>query len=221
MSKGGALDVQIGGQHYKGFKIQPVTFFHANKVEFLEGNIMKYAMRHASKNKAEDLKKSRHYCDLAIQLHYPEEWEKMQAEEAKKFEIAVQAEVKKRLDVMETLREIELDFTGETTETDALKEELKEEPMYEIELDTPGFDVNATNVHAPSVSEEFHKNHGRDAGFDVKKFVSPEPLIREEAPEVDWREDAPRCEEPPVKETNYIPGSHNFKAKRPKHESKQ
>lgn len=64
------LQTQVGGNHYKGFKIQPVEFIHANGLDFLQGNIIKYTMRHKEKNGKQDLLKARHYLDLLIQLEY-------------------------------------------------------------------------------------------------------------------------------------------------------
>lgn len=72
MEKHTALDTQVGGEHYKEYKIQPVEFIHANNIGFLEGNVIKYVMRHRSKNKRQDLEKARHYLDLLIQLEYPD-----------------------------------------------------------------------------------------------------------------------------------------------------
>jgi hypothetical protein len=71
-----AEDVQIGGDHYKIYKIQPTEFIHSNSIPFIEGNVIKYVMRHKHKNGIEDLKKARHYIDLLIQYEY---------EDSKKF----------------------------------------------------------------------------------------------------------------------------------------
>ena len=65
-----ASEIQIGGGHYASFKIQPTEFIHANGVPFIEGNVIKYVMRHRQKNGIEDLKKARHYIDLLIQFEY-------------------------------------------------------------------------------------------------------------------------------------------------------
>ncbi len=61
---------QIGGSHYKNLKIQPTEFIHANNIGFIEGNIIKYVVRHKDKNGIEDLKKARHYIDLLIKFEY-------------------------------------------------------------------------------------------------------------------------------------------------------
>lgn len=58
---------QVGGSHYKDLKIQPTEFIHANNIPFIEGNIIKYIVRHRNKNGVEDLKKAKHYIDLLIQ----------------------------------------------------------------------------------------------------------------------------------------------------------
>ena len=65
-----ALKNQVGGSHYKDCKIQPTEFIHANNIPFIEGNIIKYVIRHRSKNGIEDLKKAKHYIDLLIQFEY-------------------------------------------------------------------------------------------------------------------------------------------------------
>lgn len=63
-----ALEVQEGGNHYKGMVIQPVEFIHKNKIPYIEGNVIKYICRHKNKNGIEDLKKARHYIDLLIEM---------------------------------------------------------------------------------------------------------------------------------------------------------
>ena len=63
-----ALDVQIGGDHYKSMPIQPVEFIHANHLGFLVGNVIKYVCRYQAKAGLEDLKKAKHYIDLLIEL---------------------------------------------------------------------------------------------------------------------------------------------------------
>lgn len=63
-----ALDVQEGGDHYKGLPIQPVEFIHANGLGFLEGCIVKRISRWRSKGGLEDLRKIKHEVDLLIEL---------------------------------------------------------------------------------------------------------------------------------------------------------
>ena len=65
-----ALNTQQGGNHYKQLKVQPVEYIHANKLGYMEGNVVKYVTRHANKNGAEDLKKAIHYCELLLELEY-------------------------------------------------------------------------------------------------------------------------------------------------------
>lgn len=65
-----ATETQVGGGHYAKFKIQPTEFIYKNDVPFIEGNIIKYVMRHRDKNGIEDLKKAKHYIDLLIQFEY-------------------------------------------------------------------------------------------------------------------------------------------------------
>jgi Protein of unknwon function (DUF3310) len=62
---------QVGGQHYKSMPIQPAEFIHKNGIGFLEGNVIKYVCRHATKSGKEDLLKARHYIDLLLEWQYP------------------------------------------------------------------------------------------------------------------------------------------------------
>ena len=63
-----ATERQIGGNHYKQFKIQPIEFITKNKLSFIQGCIIKYICRFENKNGIEDLEKIKHYCDLQIQM---------------------------------------------------------------------------------------------------------------------------------------------------------
>lgn len=62
-------DHQIGGNHYKVMKIEPVIFIIENNIPFVEGNIIKYVCRWKSKGGVEDLKKARHYIDMLIKFN--------------------------------------------------------------------------------------------------------------------------------------------------------
>lgn len=66
------LESQVGGSHYKDLKIQPIEYIHANGLDFLTGNIIKYASRHKTKNGAEDVRKIIHYAQLILKLDYGE-----------------------------------------------------------------------------------------------------------------------------------------------------
>ena len=63
-----ATDKQIGGNHYKDFKIQPIEFITKNKLSFIQGCVVKYICRFDRKNGKEDLDKIIHYCELAKEL---------------------------------------------------------------------------------------------------------------------------------------------------------
>jgi hypothetical protein len=65
-----ALDVQVGGGHYKEFPIQPIEFTHRNGLNFCQGNVIKYITRYKHKGGIEDLKKVKHYVDLLMELEY-------------------------------------------------------------------------------------------------------------------------------------------------------
>ena len=65
-----ALSEQVGGDHYKRTLIQPIEFIHANRVPFIEGNCIKYLMRHREKGREEDIRKVIHYCRILLKLEY-------------------------------------------------------------------------------------------------------------------------------------------------------
>ena len=48
----------VSPSHYSECGIQPVEYILANKLDFCEGNVIKYITRHKSKNGAEDLRKA-------------------------------------------------------------------------------------------------------------------------------------------------------------------
>lgn len=66
-----ALDIQVGGSHYKDSKIQPVEYIHANGIGFMEGSVIKYISRHNKKNGRQDVEKALHFCQLLLDLQYP------------------------------------------------------------------------------------------------------------------------------------------------------
>ena len=60
-----ATDKQIGGSHYKG-KIQPIELIVSHNLDFIDGNIVKYAVRNKKgENLKEKYDKIIHYCELA------------------------------------------------------------------------------------------------------------------------------------------------------------
>ena len=63
-----ALNTQVGGDHYKKLKIQPVEYIYANNIGYMEGNVIKYVTRWRDKNGVADLLKARHYIDLLLEL---------------------------------------------------------------------------------------------------------------------------------------------------------
>ncbi len=71
--KNNALDVQIGGHHYKDCKIQPVEFIEANNIGFLEGCVIKRLARHEKPTGKgiQDIEKSIHELQLLLQFRYP------------------------------------------------------------------------------------------------------------------------------------------------------
>lgn len=61
-----SLSVQIGGQHYKGLVIQPITLSMANRYDACIHSSIKYVTRHEDKGGRQDLQKAAHFCALRI-----------------------------------------------------------------------------------------------------------------------------------------------------------
>ena len=60
---------QVGGDHYSKLAIQPVEYITANKLTYLQGNVIKYITRFKDKGTPlQDLQKARHYIDMLIEL---------------------------------------------------------------------------------------------------------------------------------------------------------
>ena len=66
---------QVGGSHYFN-AIQPWDIIRAWDLNYWEGNIVKYVLRHKGKGKLEDLEKAKHYLEYLIdnydELYAPE-----------------------------------------------------------------------------------------------------------------------------------------------------
>lgn len=58
------LKEQVGGDHYKSLKIQPIEYIVGNNLGWCEGNIVKYITRWKQKGGAKDIDKVIHYAEL-------------------------------------------------------------------------------------------------------------------------------------------------------------
>lgn len=70
-----ALDVQIGGSHYREGGIQPVQYIEANGLGFLEGCAIKRLTRHnrdGGKGR-QDIEKAIHELQLLLEFRYGEQ----------------------------------------------------------------------------------------------------------------------------------------------------
>lgn len=59
-----ALEVQVGGSHYKKYAIQPVEFAQVNGYDTTSSYALKHITRHQDKLGREDLEKASHYVAL-------------------------------------------------------------------------------------------------------------------------------------------------------------
>ena len=64
---GKANDKQVGGKHYKKFKIEIWDFIHENNIPYLEGNAIKYIARWREKGGQDDIKKAIHYLEKLLE----------------------------------------------------------------------------------------------------------------------------------------------------------
>ena len=64
---------QIGGSHYQNMVVQPSEFINKNRLQFAEGNAIKYICRHTYKGERQDLEKAKHYIDMIIERDYGEQ----------------------------------------------------------------------------------------------------------------------------------------------------
>ena len=63
-----ASEKQVGGNHYKQFKIQPAEFCYYNNIPYLEATAIKYLCRWKDKGGIQDLEKAKHFIDLLIEF---------------------------------------------------------------------------------------------------------------------------------------------------------
>ena len=79
---------QIGGNHYKKYKLQPSQFVTENKLLYPEGCVIKYVVRHQDKGGKQDLEKAKHMIDMIIERDYEtEEQQKAWLEGYRKWKI--------------------------------------------------------------------------------------------------------------------------------------
>lgn len=64
------LDIQVDGNHYKIFEIQPAEYSFRNNLNWHQGEIIKYITRYKLKNGKPDLEKARHLIDMLIEFEY-------------------------------------------------------------------------------------------------------------------------------------------------------
>lgn len=66
-----AFDPVNHPKHYTQGKIECIDYILDKKMNYLEGNIIKYITRYKDKNGVEDLKKARFYLDRLIKENTP------------------------------------------------------------------------------------------------------------------------------------------------------
>lgn len=66
--KSSALDTQVGGDHYKKLKIQPMEYSMANGLDACQHSVVRYVTRFRDKGGIQDLEKAKHCIDLLIEF---------------------------------------------------------------------------------------------------------------------------------------------------------
>lgn len=66
-----AMSDQVGGDHYKNMKIQPLEYSMANNLNACEHSVVKYVSRHKSKGGKQDLLKAIDMINKLIEFEYP------------------------------------------------------------------------------------------------------------------------------------------------------
>lgn len=74
-----ALDIQVGGGHYKNMPIQPMEFSMANNLDACQHTVVKYVTRFREKGGIQDLEKAKHVIDMLIEFE-----QRLEKERAKK-----------------------------------------------------------------------------------------------------------------------------------------
>ena len=65
-----SLKKQIGGSHYQNFVIQPAEFINKNRLQFAEGNAIKYICIHYHNVGIQDIEKAIHYLEMVKERDY-------------------------------------------------------------------------------------------------------------------------------------------------------
>ena len=63
-----ANDRQVGGDHYKGTKVQHWDFVHMHNMDYFQAMIFRYILRWKDKDGLKDLHKAQHFLEKYIEL---------------------------------------------------------------------------------------------------------------------------------------------------------
>ena len=63
-----SFDEQVGGDHYKRLRIQPLEYALANDLGICEHAVIKYVSRWRDKGGTDDLLKAKHYIELLLEF---------------------------------------------------------------------------------------------------------------------------------------------------------
>ena len=61
---------KINPEYYTQGNIECIDYIISKKLNFLEGNVVKYITRHRTKGQEEDIRKVIHYCELILEHTY-------------------------------------------------------------------------------------------------------------------------------------------------------
>jgi len=65
-----AFAIQVGGDHYKRYPIQPIIYARKNELDSMAYSVVKYVTRHKHKNGIQDIRKAIHFLQMIAEYDY-------------------------------------------------------------------------------------------------------------------------------------------------------
>jgi hypothetical protein len=65
-----AFAIQVGGDHYKQYPIQPIQYARKNNLDAMQFSVVKYVTRHKQKNGVQDIRKAIHFLQMIAEYDY-------------------------------------------------------------------------------------------------------------------------------------------------------
>jgi hypothetical protein len=65
-----SLKIQVGGDHYRQYKHQPIVIARDNELDAMQFSVIKYVMRHKNKDGLKDIRKAIHFLQMIAEYDY-------------------------------------------------------------------------------------------------------------------------------------------------------